>query len=131
MQQERLADLDELVLRCRDNVARTHIEEALANYRVGAYRSCIVSTWIAVVYDYIHKLRDLDLSGDKLAKQKLEEFEDVCRKHDVSGFLVPTLLRGNPYRARQYSHCRIWHLGGNFYYAFPRRAWERGDKGGY
>ena len=88
MQQERLADLDELVLRCRDNVARAHIEEALASYRVGAYRSCIVSTWIAVVYDYIHKLRDLDLSGDKLAKQKLEEFEDICKKHDVSGSLL-------------------------------------------
>ena len=88
MQRERLADLDELVLRCRDNVARMHIEEALANYRAGAYRSCIVSTWIAVVYDYVHKLRDLDLSGDKLAKQKLEEFEEICKKHDVSGSLI-------------------------------------------
>lgn len=88
MQREHLADLDELVLRCRDNVARTHIEEALASYRAGAYRSCIVSTWIAVVYDYIHKLRDLDLSGDKLAKKKLKEFEDICKKHDVSGSLL-------------------------------------------
>lgn len=88
MQLERLADLDELVLRCRDNVARMHIEEALSNYRAGAYRSCIVSTWIAIVYDYVHKLRDLDLSGDKLAKQKLEEFEEICKRHDVSGSLI-------------------------------------------
>jgi hypothetical protein len=41
-----------------------------------------------VVYDYVHKLRDLDLSGDKFAKQKVEEFEDICKKHDVGGSLL-------------------------------------------
>jgi hypothetical protein len=72
-----LIDLDELVLRCRDEQARQYIEEAVACYKAGAYRSCIVSTWVAVVYDYIHKLRELEMTGDKNARRKIEEYEKI------------------------------------------------------
>lgn len=70
-----LVDLDELALRCRDVQARLYIQEAVSCYKAGAYRSCIVSTWNAVVFDYLHKLGELELSGDVNAKRKLEEFE--------------------------------------------------------
>lgn len=33
-------------------------------YRAGAYRSAIVNTWIAVVFDLIDKVRELALAGD-------------------------------------------------------------------
>ena len=85
---ERLADLDELVLRCRDKSTRQYIQEAVACYRAGAFRSCIVSTWNAVVFDFIHKLRQLDQTGHKNAQKKLEEFEDIRAKQDISRMLV-------------------------------------------
>lgn len=82
MLREGLADLDELVLRCRDARAKSHVAEAVACYRGGAFRQCIVATWIAVVYDFIHKLQELELAGDKNARRKLEEFEEIRRTSD-------------------------------------------------
>jgi hypothetical protein len=84
MQGERLADLDELVLRCRDEQARRYISEAAACYRAGAFRSCIVATWTAVVYDFIHKLRQLEMTGDKNARRILTEFEAHRRNEDLA-----------------------------------------------
>lgn len=56
---ETFIDLDELIVRCKDKQAKKFIQEAVACYRVGAYRSCIVSIWNAVVFDFLHKLREL------------------------------------------------------------------------
>jgi hypothetical protein len=41
----------------------------------GAFRSAIVATWIAVLYDFLDKLRELEMTGDRAAKAKLHEFE--------------------------------------------------------
>lgn len=73
-------DLEELILRCRNAVAKEHIREAIIAYKGGAYRSCIVATWIAVVFDIIEKLRELELSGDKNAKKRLEALEAIRGK---------------------------------------------------
>ena len=72
---ETFIDLDELIIRCRDKLSQKFIQEAVACYRAGAFRSCIVSTWNAVVFDFLHKLRELQLFGDKNAPLLLEEFE--------------------------------------------------------
>ncbi len=56
----RLTDLDELVLTVRDKVSLSYILEAVNTYRAGAYRAAIVSTWIAVSYDIIAKIRELN-----------------------------------------------------------------------
>ncbi len=74
---EAFIDLDELVVRCRDKQAKQFIKEAVACYKAGAYRSCIVATWNAVVFDFLHKLRELQLLGDKEASQLLEQFEKL------------------------------------------------------
>jgi hypothetical protein len=50
-------------------------EEAVATYRAGAYRSCIVTTWIAVVFDIIDKMREAALFGNAEIKQRLEDFD--------------------------------------------------------
>jgi hypothetical protein len=81
---DRFADLDELVLRCRDKEAREYIREAVACYRGGAFRSCIVASWIAVVFDFIRKLKDLELYGDKNARRKLEEFRKARTSNDIA-----------------------------------------------
>jgi hypothetical protein len=64
-----LGDLDDLVASCRTADARAYVSEAVACYRAGAYRSCIVAVWIATVYDLLDKLMDLALGGDAEAKR--------------------------------------------------------------
>lgn len=78
---ERLVDLDEMVLRCRTPRAADHIAEAVACYRSGAYRSCIVATWVAVVYDIIDKVRDLALHGEAKANLFVSDFSAIQDAH--------------------------------------------------
>ena len=82
---ERLSDLDEMTLRCRGEEARRHLQEAVSCYRAGAYRACIVMTWIAVVYDIVDKLRELKISGDAKATalyNKHVAIQDAVRRGD-------------------------------------------------
>lgn len=74
---EAFIDLDELIVRCRDKLSRKFIQEAVSCYRAGAFRSCIVATWNAVVFDFLHKLRELELLGDREAAKLLEEFDGL------------------------------------------------------
>lgn len=74
---EAFIDLDELIVRCRDKISRKFIQEAVSCYRAGAFRSCIVATWNAVVFDFLHKLRELELLGDREAAKLLEEFDNL------------------------------------------------------
>jgi hypothetical protein len=74
---ETFIDLDELILRCRDKLAKKFIQEAVACYRAGAYRSCIVATWNAIVFDFLHKLRELERSGNGEATNILQNFEII------------------------------------------------------
>jgi hypothetical protein len=83
-----LADLDELVLRCRTDKARGYIAEAISCYHAGAYRATIVTTWIAVCYDIIDKLRELSLAGDPAASKQLEGFEKIRASHDIKASLA-------------------------------------------
>lgn len=70
-----LADLDTLCQRCRSEAGRQLFGEALATYRVGAYRATIVLLWTAIVHDYIAKLHELVLDGNGAAKAALEQFD--------------------------------------------------------
>jgi hypothetical protein len=74
---EAFIDLDELIVRCRDKSSRKFIQEAVSCYKAGAFRSCIVSTWNAVVFDFLHKLRELELFGDGEASILLREFDEL------------------------------------------------------
>jgi hypothetical protein len=80
---EAFIDLDELIVRCRDKLAKKFIQEAVACYRSGAYRSCIVATWNAVVFDFLHKLRELELLGNGEATNILRSFEQISSEKKV------------------------------------------------
>lgn len=62
-----LSDLDELVLAVRDRTSRTYIHEAIIAYRGRAYRAAVVSTWVAVAFDIISKIRELANQGERAA----------------------------------------------------------------
>jgi hypothetical protein len=72
---EIISDLDEMLLRCRSGVAKAYAEEAVGTYRAGAYRACIITTWIAVTFDLIEKLRELALFGNNESKQQIVTFD--------------------------------------------------------
>lgn len=75
-----LADLDTLVLRCRSERSREYITEAVQCYRAGAYRSAIVTTWIAIVFDLVDKIRELALAGDQGAAQINARYESYIQQ---------------------------------------------------
>ena len=87
MEDTGIADLDELILRCKAAAARSYIAEAVGCYKAGAFRAGIVATWVAVAFDFIDKLRQLDLTGDKAAGKYLAEFEQIRRTDNISGAL--------------------------------------------
>jgi hypothetical protein len=80
-------DLEELVEQCNGLRAKAYIREAVDCYKVGAYRACVITTWIAVVYDIVDKLRDLALTGDAQAAAKVRDFEAINAKRDVDAAL--------------------------------------------
>jgi len=80
-------DIEDLVQRCRSTNARAYIKEAVDCYRIGAYRACVITTWIALVYDFIDKLRELAVSGDSVAAKRVTEFDAIQRKRDSEAAL--------------------------------------------
>lgn len=78
-----LVDIETLALRCRAERAREYIGEAIMCYRAGAYRSAIVNTWIAVVFDLVDKIRELTLSGDAQAAAISTQYETYLRQIDT------------------------------------------------
>ncbi len=76
-------DLEELILKCRDERAKAYIREAVGCYGAGSYRSCIVATWIAVAFDIIDKIKELALAGDREAEKLSAELEGIRRRSDV------------------------------------------------
>lgn len=74
---DEVLDIDDLILKCRSRQSKIHIEEASICFRAGAYRAAIVLTWIAVVYDLVDKIREIDLIGDAKARDFLRKFENI------------------------------------------------------
>lgn len=85
---ESLVDIEALSLRCRSEQSKEHVAEAIRCYRAGAYRAAIVSTWIAVVFDLIDKMRELAISGDAAAKAletKYESYIAQIQQNNAAG----------------------------------------------
>ncbi|PFH10932.1 hypothetical protein BCF11_3367 [Collimonas sp. PA-H2] len=72
---ESLSDIEALAIRCHSEQSKGYIAEAIRCYRAGACRAAIVSTWIAIVFDLIDKIRELAVSGDKAAKDIETRYE--------------------------------------------------------
>src|SRR5260370_5615486 len=84
---ERLTDFDELHLRCRAPQSKAFLAEAVACYRAGAYRSAIISIWIAVVFDLIGKFKEVALTGDPAAQRAVDDIEKMYLTDDITAAL--------------------------------------------
>ncbi|EAW38679.1 hypothetical protein [Lyngbya sp. PCC 8106] len=78
-----LADLETLLISIPDENIRAYAGEAVTSYSVGAYRSAIVSIWIAVIYDLYQKFRHLDEQfNDAAARQSITEINKIRNQPD-------------------------------------------------
>ncbi|MDV5225992.1 hypothetical protein RZ760_008555 [Providencia rettgeri] len=78
------SDLDEIVLKCRNEKAKKYILESISCYRSGAFRASIITTWIAVLFDLIEKFNELSLSGEKNAVKLSSDFKEITSSHDLT-----------------------------------------------
>lgn len=89
-----IAGFEELVIRCRDETSRNHIVEAIRCYESSAYRAAIVTTYMAVCFDLIAKLKALAASGDSKASELLKDLSQLQDRLDagnsqaISGLLA-------------------------------------------
>ncbi len=73
-----LADLESLLLIIPDANIRAYAEESVNAYFSGAYRSAIVSIWIAIVLDIYYKVRHLaEQYKDSAAIQCIKDIEKI------------------------------------------------------
>ena len=82
--QNHLTDLDELLENIRDARSQEYISEAIRCYRAGAYRSAIITTWVAVCIDIIEKIKELSNEGDKGAKPLKQKFDKLTENNKTS-----------------------------------------------
>lgn len=78
-----LIDLEELTLRVRDPFSKRYYAEAIRSYQAGAYRAAIMSVWIAVVYDIISKIRELQAQGDSAANVFITKLDRAVTNNNV------------------------------------------------
>lgn len=78
-----LSDLDELILTIRDQTSKLYMKEAILSFRSGAYRASIVSTWIAVAFDIISKIKELAEQGDKEAQVEVTNLELYIKNKQI------------------------------------------------
>src|SRR5262245_47380315 len=78
-----LTDLDEMLLSVQDPDSRTYIREAIIAYRGGALRAAVVSTWVAVIYDIISKLRIIESQNDGAARALIAELNGAVKSNNI------------------------------------------------
>ena len=83
MNTTRLTDLDELAQLVRDQNSASYVTEAIGAYRGGAYRAAIISTWIAVSYDIIAKIRELASQGERSAEAFVKELDTAVENSNI------------------------------------------------
>lgn len=83
MRTEGLSSLEDLLLSVRDPESKLLAEEAVAAYYAGAHRSSILSIWVAVCADIIHKLRELATGGDAGASAEITKLQGWISTKDV------------------------------------------------
>ncbi|WP_265443131.1 hypothetical protein [Flexivirga meconopsidis] len=78
-----MRDLDLLVASVRDANSRKHLAEAARAYQAGAYRAAIVSTWVALAFDLVAKLRELADTGDRAAGKKILDLDAAISQQNL------------------------------------------------
>lgn len=66
-----------MIVHCVNDDGKFHIREAVRCYEAGAYRAAIVSSYVAVCFDLIAKLRGLASGGDQVAIALIDSLDKL------------------------------------------------------
>lgn len=83
----KLTDLDALILTVRNPLSRSYIDEAVRAYRAGSYKAAIVAIWVAVSFDIIGKIRELADDNDPAASAFVTAFDNNVTANNVTKLL--------------------------------------------
>lgn len=83
MSLKNLHSLDELLTSVRDPESKKLAQEAVAAYQAGAWRSSILSIWVAVCADVISKLREISTGGDAAALTEINQLDEWINAKDL------------------------------------------------
>lgn len=83
MKAETLSDLQSLAFKVRSPQSRQNITEAIQAYYGGAYRSALMSVWVAVAFDIFEKIGELAMHSDPQAKQYQKDLHDKVQQQNV------------------------------------------------
>ncbi|MCW3844395.1 hypothetical protein ONA70_30340 [Micromonospora yasonensis] len=74
--------LEDLRVQVLSTQSRRYIDEAIAAYGAGAYRSAIIAIWIAITADVMYKLRLLADQGDRAAQAAQRDLDRAISSGD-------------------------------------------------
>lgn len=83
-----MTDIDDLIQYCKEPISRQYIEEAIRAYKSGAYRSSIISTWLAIVMNLNSKIEQLAIIGELEAIALKKTLDKIKTTNDISGLLA-------------------------------------------
>lgn len=73
----KLANLEELVEKCKNDESKELISEALGCYHAKSYRSAIICIWQAVAFDFTHKVKHMHKEG--INNNEITKFIDALK----------------------------------------------------
>ncbi len=62
-----MLDLDEILGRVKDTQVKQYLKEAITSYKIGNYRSAIITSWIAAMFNLINKFQILVQDRESIA----------------------------------------------------------------
>ena len=85
--------VEDLLNEVHDRESRRYLAEAIGSYQAGAFRAAIVATWVAVAFDLIGKIRELDEAGDPTAGAFMRGLERAIENQAQSPDLLLDIER--------------------------------------
>lgn len=87
MKRELITDIDSLASKVHNSNSRRYIIEAIDSFRVGSYRASILSTWVAVTFDLLQKIKDIAAIDGGDAKTFIDSFNEHVAKNTIDKLL--------------------------------------------
>lgn len=77
-----LLDFDEMLVSIKNTQVKKYLEEAIKSYRIGNYRSAIITVWIATMFDLVKKFEVLVEQREPTAIQKWNDLKPKIEDHN-------------------------------------------------
>ncbi len=76
-----MLDFDEILVRVKNPNVKKYLGEAIKSYHVGNYRSAIISSWIAAMFDLVKKFEILVNDSEPTAKEHWKKIKPKIKEH--------------------------------------------------